>query len=76
MNYRAYLIQMAQRGKIIKTGGTLQVMSHSSIKRGENILGPWVRKYLASSKTDTYSGGTIRKLILDRLDNGIEPLTT
>jgi hypothetical protein len=23
-----------------------------------------------------HSGGTVRKLILDRLDNGIEPLTT
>ncbi len=29
-----------------------------------------------SGSTGVYSGGTIKKLILDRLDNGIEPLTT
>jgi hypothetical protein len=26
MNYREYLMQMAQRGKVIKTGGTLRKM--------------------------------------------------
>ena len=65
MNYRAYLMQMAQRGKVIKTGGTLQVMNKQ----------PYMKRSFSGS-TGIYTGGTIKKLILDRLDNGIEPLTT
>ena len=65
MNYRAYLMQMAQRGKVIKTGGTLRIMNKQQYTK---------RSFSGSS--GVYSGGTIKKLILDRLDNGIEPLTT
>ena len=65
MNYRAYLMQMAQRGKVIKTGGTLLVMNQQ----------PYTKRTFSGS-TGVYSGGTIKKLILDRLNNGIEPLTT
>ena len=65
MNYRGYLMQMAQRGKVIKTGGTLRIMNKQ----------PYIKKSHSGS-TGVYSGGTVRKLILDRLDNGIEPLTT
>ena len=65
MNYRAYLMQMAQRGKVIKTGGTLQVMNKQ----------PYMKRSFSGS-TGIYTGGTIKKLILDRLENGIEPLTT
>ncbi len=48
MNYRAYLMQMAQRGKVIKTGGTLQVMSRQ----------PYVKRSFSGS-TGIYSGGTV-----------------
>ena len=65
MNYRGYLMQMAQRGKVIKTGGTLLVMNKQ----------PYTKRSFSGS-SGVYSGGTIKKLILDRLDNGIEPLTT
>ena len=65
MNYRAYLMQMAQRGKVRKTGGTLRIMNQQ----------PYIKRSFSGS-TGVYSGGTVRKLILDRLDNGIEPLTT
>ena len=65
MNYRAYLMQMAQRGKVIKTGGTLLVMNKQ----------PYTKRSFSGS-SGVYSGGTIKKLILDRLNNGIEPLTT
>ena len=65
MNYRAYLMQMAQLGKVIKTGGTLQIMDNQ----------PYTKRSFSGS-TGVYSGGTIKKLILDRIDNGIEPLTT
>jgi hypothetical protein len=65
MNYRAYLMQMAQRGKVIKTGGTLRIMNKQ----------PYTKRSFSGS-SGVYSGGTIKKLILDRLDNGIEPLTT
>ena len=65
MNYRAYLMQMAQRGQVIKTGGTLLVMNKQ----------PYFKRSFSGS-SGVYSGGTIKKLILDRLDNGIEPLTT
>jgi hypothetical protein len=56
---------MAQRGKVIKTGGTLRIMNQQ----------PYIKRSFSGS-TGVYSGGTVRKLILDRLDNGIEPLTT
>ena len=62
MNYRGYLMQMAQRGKVIKTGGTLRIMNKQPYNK---------RSFSGSS--GVYSGGTIKKLILDRLDNGIEP---
>jgi len=65
MNYRGYLMQMAQRGKVIKTGGTLRIMNKN----------PYMKRSFSGS-SGVYSGGTIKKLILDRLDNGIEPLTT
>ena len=65
MNYRGYLMQMAQRGKVIKTGGTLRIMNKQ----------PYTKRSFSGS-SGVYSGGTIKKLILDRLDNGIEPLTT
>ena len=65
MSYRVYLMQMAQRGKVIKTGGTLRIMNKQ----------PYIKRSFSGS-TGVYSGGTVRKLILDRLDNGIEPLTT
>ena len=65
MNYRAHLMQMAQRGKVIKTGGTLLVMNKQ----------PYTKRSFSGS-SGVYSGGTIKKLILDRLNNGIEPLTT
>jgi hypothetical protein len=65
MSYRVYLMQMAQRGKVIKTGGTLRIMNQQ----------PYIKRSFSGS-TGVYSGGTVRKLILDRLDNGIEPLTT
>jgi len=65
MNYRAYLMQMAQRGKVIKTGGTLRIINKQ----------PYTKRSFSGS-SGVYSGGTIKKLILDRLDNGIEPLTT
>ena len=65
MNYRGYLMQMAQRGQVIKTGGTLLVMNKQ----------PYTKRSFSGS-SGVYSGGTIKKLILDRLDNGIEPLTT
>ena len=58
-------MQMAQRGKVIKTGGTLRIMNQE----------PYIKRSFSGS-TGVYNGGTIRKLILDRLDNGIEPLTT
>ena len=58
-------MQMAQRGKVIKTGGTLLVMNQQ----------PYTKRNFSGS-TGVYSGGTIKKLILDRLNNGIEPLTT
>jgi hypothetical protein len=58
-------MQMAQRGKVIKTGGTLQIMNRQ----------PFRKRYFSDS-TGIYSGGTIKKRILDRLDNGVEPLTT
>ena len=58
-------MQMAQRGKVIKTGGTLRIMNQQ----------PYIKRSFSGS-TGVYSGGTVRKLILDRLDNGIEPLTT
>jgi hypothetical protein len=58
-------MQMAQRGKVIKTGGTLQVMNKQ----------PYMKRSFSGS-TGIYTGGTIKKLILDRLENGIEPLTT
>jgi hypothetical protein len=65
MNYRGYLMQMAQRGKVIKTGGTLIILNKQ----------PYTKRSFSGS-SGVYSGGTIKKLILDRLDNGIEPLTT
>lgn len=65
MNYRGYLMQMAQRGKVIKTGGTLRIINKH----------PYTKRSFSGS-SGVYSGGTIKKLILDRLDNGIEPLTT
>ena len=65
MSYRVYLMQMAQRGKVIKTGGTLRIMNQQ----------PYIKRSFSGS-TGVYSGGTVRKLILDRLGNGIEPLTT
>ena len=36
---------------------------------------PYTKRSFSGS-SGVYSGGTIKKLILDRLDNGIEPLTT
>jgi len=65
MNYRAYLMQMAQRRKVIKTGGTLLVINKH----------PFMKKTFSGS-AGVYNGGTIRKLIIDRLNNGIDPLTT
>lgn len=65
MNYRGYLMQMAQRGKVIKTGGTLRIINKT----------PYMKRSFSGS-SGVYSGGTIKKLILDRLDNDIEPLTT
>lgn len=65
MNYRQYLMQMAQQGKVIKTGGTLRIIHKQ----------PYYKRTYSGS-TGVYSGGTVKKLILDRLDNGIEPLTT
>ena len=65
MNYRVYLMQMAQQGKVIKTGGTLRIMNKQ----------PYIKRSHSGS-TGVYSGGTLKKLILDRLDNSIEPLTT
>ncbi len=65
MNYRGYLMQMAQRGKVIKTGGTLRIMNKQ----------PYMKRSFSGS-SGVYRGGTIKKLILDRIDNGIEPLTT
>jgi hypothetical protein len=58
-------MQMAQRGKVIKTGGTLRIMNKQ----------PYIKRSFSGS-TGVYSGGTVKKLILDRLDNGIEPLIT
>ena len=58
-------MQMAQRGKVIKTGGTLRIIHKQ----------PYYKRTYSGS-TGVYSGGTIKKLILDRLDNSIEPLTT
>ena len=65
MNYRGYLMQMAQRGKVIKTGGTLRIMNKH----------PYTKRTFSGS-AGVYSGGTVRKLFLDRLDNDIEPLRT
>ena len=58
MNYRGYLMQMAQRGKVIKTGGTLIILNKQ----------PYTKRSFSGS-SGVYSGGTIKKLILDRLDN-------
>ena len=58
-------MQMAQQGKVIKTGGTLRIIHKQ----------PYYKRSFSGS-SGVYSGGTIKKLILDRLDNGIEPLTT
>ena len=65
MNYRQYLMQMAQQGKVIFMGGTLRIMNKQ----------PYIKR-THSGSTGVYSGGTLKKLILDRLDNNIEPLTT
>jgi hypothetical protein len=65
MNYRGYLMQMAQRGKVIKTGGTLRIMNKK----------PYTKRSFSGS-SGVYTGGTVRKLFLDRLDNDIEPLRT
>ena len=54
MNYRAYLMQMVQRGKAIKTGGKLQVMNRQ----------PYVKRSFSGS-TGIHSGGTVKKLILE-----------
>ncbi len=50
MNYRAYLMQMAQRGKVINTGGTLRTMTKQ----------PCMKRSFSGS-TGMYSGGTVRK---------------
>jgi hypothetical protein len=36
---------------------------------------PYIKRSFSGS-TGAYSGGTIKKLISDRLDHGFEPLTT
>jgi hypothetical protein len=58
-------MQMAQRGKVIKTGGALQVIDKK----------PYTKRSFSGS-TGVYSGGTIKKLIIYRINSGIEPLTT
>jgi hypothetical protein len=45
MNYRTYLMQMAQRGKVRKTSGTLQVMNKQ----------PYIKRSFSGS-TAVYSG--------------------
>ena len=51
MNYRQYLMQMAQQGKVIKMGGTLRIMNKQ----------PYIKRSYSGS-TGVYSGGTLKKI--------------
>ena len=66
MDYRRYLMQMVQQGKAIKIGWKLQIINTQ----------PYYKKSFSGS-TGVYSGsGSIKKLIIDRFENDIDPLTT
>jgi len=65
MDYRSYLMQMIQNGRVMKFGGTLRIINHNNKRTFSG----------STSSPNINYNGTIKKLILDRLDNKIEPLT-